>query len=625
MKTYIKTKIQIIVILLFILCLSGCGEEWLRPKPLSIYTPESSLVDTRGMYAALASCDNHIREEFFGDPAPLLTQFVLSDLTAEGMNDNPGTCQNLDLTMTPTSAIEGGNQVAINWYWRDGYFGIKYANIVIARIDDITYKDETERNAILGTAYFHRSYVYYWLTQLFGDCIFVGREVNTPKVDFYSTEREVILRKIKKDMDFAVQWVSDNVDKGKVTKGACYHLLTKINLALCEFDAAIASASAVIDGGVYQLVKTPIGVVPKEQGNYLTKLGVVRDDVVARLHWPANRAIAANREALYLVISNESLAGSRKTSQTMRATLPFWSKTGANMIKTPAGTQGTTDSPNQEIDLVETFGRGIGRTPPTDYHAKEIWDDPKDLRHKKYNWMEMEDLVYNSKGTAGTFYGQPLQKYGPNGQALTADTLCNWYGWPHYKLYSLDPQTSQPRGGACNYYVYRLAETYLLRAEAYIWKGDLAKAMADINQVRTRAACDPYTDPNAISIATVLAERARELYYEEQRCTELHRISLIFAKTGKPWKGKTYSIEPSAYGKSNFYYDWIMEKNNFYGKNIRANNGQYYRMSPHHAMWCVPQVGINANVEGRINQNYGYSGYEKNVPPLKEIDPLDDN
>jgi hypothetical protein len=623
MKTYIKTIFQLIIILSLSLSSPGCDEDWLYPKPLSIYTPESAFVDPRGLNAAISACDNHIRDEFFGDPAPLLTQYILSDLTAEGMNDNPGTCQNLDLTMTPSSNIEGGNQVAINWYWRDGYAGIKFANIVIARINNTPFKDESEKNAILGAAYFHRSYVYYWLTQLFGDCPFIGREINTPKVDFYSTEREVILKKIKKDMEFAVRWCKDDVNRGWVTQGACYHLLTKINLALGEFDDAITAASTVIDGGVYQLMQTPFGEIPKEQGSYLTKLGVVRDDVIARLHWSANRALVANKEVLYMVISNEELVDSRKTSQTMRATLPFWSKTGGNMVKTPEGKQGMTDSPNQEIQLVETFGRGIGRTPPTDYHAKEIWDDPKDLRHKKYNWMSMEDLVYNNKASAGSYYGKPLQKYGADGKALTADTICNWYEWPHYKLYSLDPKTSQPRGGACDYYVYRLAETYLLRAEAYVWKGELTKAMNDINQVHTRAGCDPYTNPDAISIEAVLSERARELYYEEQRCTELHRISLIFAKTGKPYKGKTYSM--SNYGESNFYYDWIMEKNNFYGKNIRSNNGQIYKMSPHHAMWCIPQVGINANVEGRINQNYGYDGYEKNMPPLTTIDPLDDN
>ncbi len=623
MKALNKKFYHILIVLVLVLVTTNCSEEWLEPKPLSIYTPESAFVDARGLEAAITACDKHVRNEFFGDPAPLLTQYILSDMTAEGMNDNPGTCQNLDLTMTPSSPIEGGNQVAINWYWRDGYAGIKFANIVIARINETPFDDENEKNAILGAAYFHRSYIYYWLTQLFGDCPFVGREITSPKVDFYSTEREVILRKIKKDMEFAAKWCTDNVDRGWVTKGACYHLLTKINLALGEFDDAIASASAVIDGGVYSLMRTPFGEIPKEQGDYLTNLGVVRNDVIARLHWPANRALAANKEVLYMVISNEDLVDSRMTSQTMRATLPFWSKTGANMVKTPDGKQGMSDSPNQEIKLVETFGRGIGRTPPSDYHAKEIWDDPKDLRHKKYNWMSMEDLVYNNKKSAGSYYGKPLQKYGANGKALTADTICNWYGWPHYKLYSLDPKTAQPRGGACNYYVYRLAETYLLRAEAYIWKDNLPAAMADINEVHTRAGCDPYTDASKISIETVLNERARELYFEEPRCTELHRVSLLFAKTGKTYKGKTYSM--NNYGTANFYYDWIMEKNNFYGKNIRSNNGQIYKMSPYHSFWCVPQVGINANVDGRINQNFGYDGHELNVTPLTAIEQEDDN
>jgi hypothetical protein len=624
MKKYNFQKIYRFTLLAVLaLTSTNCSEDWLTPKPLSIYTPESAFLDPRALKAAITACDKHIRAEFYGDPAPLLTQYIFSDMTAEGMNDNPGTCQNLDLTVTPTSNIEGGNQVAINWYWRDGYAGIKYANIVIARINETPFSSEAEKNAILGAAYFHRAYIYYWLTQLFGDVPFVGREITTPKVDFYSTEREVILKKIKTDMEFASKWCTDNVDRGWVTKGACFHLLTKINLALGLFDDAITSASAVIDGGVYSLMTTPFGEIPKEQGDYLTKLGVVRNDVIARLHWPANRAIAINKEVLYLAISSEDLVDSRQTTQTMRATLPFWSKTGANMLKTPESKQGMSDSPNQDIKLVETFGRGIGRTPPTDYHAKEIWDDIKDLRHKKYNWMNMEDLVYNNVKSAGSYYGKSPQKYGPDGKALTADTICNWYGWPHYKLYSLDPKTSQPRGGAVNYYVYRLAETYLLRAEAYVWKSNLANAMADINSVHTRAGCDPYADISRISIESVLNERARELYFEEPRTTELHRISLLFAKTGKAYKGKTYSM--NNYGTSNFYYDWIMEKNNFYGKNVRSNNGQIYKISPYHAFWCVPQVGINANVEGVINQNFGYDGYEKNVPPLTAIEKEDNN
>ena len=89
---------------------------------------------------------------------------------------------------------------------------------------------------------------------------------------------------------------------------------------------------------------------------------------------------------------------------------------------------------------------------------------------------------------------------------LTLDTICNWYGWPHYKLYAPDPRRTQPQGGAYDWYIFRLAETYLLRAEAYWWNGQPELAMADINAVRTRAHCAPYTDVNKIDISTVLVK-----------------------------------------------------------------------------------------------------------------------
>ena len=62
-----------------------------------------------------------------------------------------------------------------------------------------------------------------------------------------------------------------------------------------------------------------------------------------------------------------------------------------------------------------------------------------------------------------------------------------------------------------------------------------------------------------------------------------------------------------------------MAKNNFYKDNIRTNYGATYTMSPYHVLWPIPTPAINANSNGRINQNKGYTGYELNVPPLDKI------
>jgi hypothetical protein len=169
-----------------------------------------------------------------------------------------------------------------------------------------------------------------------------------------------------------------------------------------------------------------------------------------------------------------------------------------------------------------------------------------------------------------------------------------------------------------------LAETYLLRAEAYWWKGDVAKAMADLNAVRTRAGAAPYTDAAKFDIGTILDERARELYWEEPRKTELNRIAFLFAKTpSKSYRGKSYT--KADFGKSNFFYDRVMEYTDFYNKGVKANNGQEYTMSPHHVLWPVPQAAISSNTQGQINQNFGYDGYGNNVPPLTTIPPEEDN
>ena len=69
----------------------------------------------------------------------------------------------------------------------------------------------------------------------------------------------------------------------------------------------------------------------------------------------------------------------------------------------------------------------------------------------------------------------------------------------------------------------------------------------------------------------MLAERARELYYEENRHVELVRISYLYAKTGKPCEalgGRVYKLDnfsgPGGVGTNckdagvNFYFDWVM-------------------------------------------------------------------
>lgn len=585
--------------------LSGCKNDFLKPEPLSFYEPGQTYVDAPAMRAALVACARNGRYEYYGDNPPILTEMLFSEVSVEGTTDKSGPAVNLNLEITPDLVNRNdADHNKIYWYWNEGYKGIKYANTVISRIDNARYASPEERNAILGAAYFQRAMRYYRLTNQFGDVPAIMKEIEEPKLEFYSTKREVILQKIKLDLDSALQWVPAIANRGEATMGAVGHLLTKVNLALGNFDEAIAAASTVIEHSAYGLMTQPFGA---------TKKNVIWD-----LHRPENKALGENKEALYMFIDRFGDGGYDQGIRIMRQAVPYW---GTN-ITTPTGVKGTNDNVGG-LSFVQSnlVGRGIGRCRPTWYSQKEIWTDDNDLRHMRSNgnWFDMEDLFYNNetlKKNNDPYYMKPLQLYNSAGGILCVDTIRSWFGWPQYKLFIPDNENLPMQGGHTDWYVFRLAETYLLRAEAYFWKDEFAKAADDINAVRTRAGCAPITAAE-VSMGMILDERARELFYEEPRKTELTRISFLFAKTGKPYNGKTYTIQN--FSEDNFFYDRVIGKNAFYRLGIINIHGDQYKISPYHVLWPVPTVSIQANTYGHINQNKGYVGYESNVAALDKI------
>jgi hypothetical protein len=303
-------------------------------------------------------------------------------------------------------------------------------------------------------------------------------------------------------------------------------------------------------------------------------------------------------------------------------------------ILTPGALKpGISDKVTEEFPLTLWYGRGIGRLRGTPYATKYIWTDNTDLRHAKGMWADMTDLVYNNpaiKTSDPAWYGKNLEQYtdaNVNQRFLNGakDTIRAWFGWPHYKVFigsgktASDKWWSPPRGTNTDWYVFRLAETYLLRAEAYWWKGQNDLAMQDINKVRARAQAQPLTDASKVNIGTILDERQRELYWEEPRKEELTRMAYIFAQTGKAaYNGKTYSV--ANFSTNNFFYDRIMEKNDFYkNSNVITNSGNHFTISPYHVLWPIPQNDIDLNINGHINQNKGYAGSESNIAPLDKV------
>lgn len=599
--------------------ISACSDSWLEPKPLSFYTPENAYINAEGLYGALTSCERNMRHEFFGDAAPIVTEMVQSDICVEGTTDKAGPQMDMDNTLLPDMNLNHNDKTKVGWYWYEGYKAVKYSNVVISRLDAATFKDEAERNAVLGAAYFQRAYRYFKLTHQFGDVPFIEGELTVPKYDFYSYDRWSILNKIKEDMEYAYQWVPERVDRGKTSKSACGVLLMKICMTLGDFDRAL------------EIGKEIVAIHPLMTNRFTANQSKPRTNLMHDLHSVEAKLDMSNTEGLMYVVAYPEVDGSDRI-QTMRNGVPFWN---GGAVKTPDGQTGTSvniaaDETDPTMDLNKTYGRGIGRARPTNYFQYDIWTDKEknDLRspNNHDSWKRMEDLRYNNPSLKGTeWYGKNFVK---NPAMSVEDSIRCWFMWPHYKLFVPDPLQQQWAGGETPWYIYRSAEVYLMMGECYYWKDMKQEAANMLNVVRQRAGADPLTASD-MTIGAILDERARELYYEENRHLELVRISYIYARTGKPcdvFGGRVYKMDnlsgPGGTGSNiketgyNFWYDWVTAKSNFYNKGVKHKWAEY-KISVHHILWPVPASAINTNFGGVLNQNIGYPGAENNITPLK--------
>lgn len=604
--------------ILLILITTSCSESFLKPEPLSFYTSENVLTNEAGLQAVLDNALKSLCNECTGDISPITENMRYSDIAVDGTTDKTTPFQDLNRQLLPDAVFNAG-WTKMSKCWDNSYATIKDCNTVIARSETATFTSEESKNQLLSGAYFLRAFRYYMKTLEYGDVPFVLEELTVPKTDFFTTTKESIWPKMIKDLEWAVQYLpeADKVNRGQVTKAACKHLLAKYYLLEGRFDDAIAITTEIIDGGVYALNTERFG----SDASNLEK------DVVWDMFRSENKCLASNKEGLLMTVDRYGVEGASNGVNTMRVAVPNYGQVG--IIKTPDGANGMSDKAGCEIGLVEKYGRGVTRVRPTWYSQHGVWtingvEDHQDYRHKTSNgnWITMDMLVYNNpalKTSGNEYYGKNLRLYSESGTLLCLDTIRCWHDWPHYKVWNEDPEEVRPQGGPADWYIFRLAETYLLRAEAYVWTEQWQKAADDINIIRKRAnAIYMYTAEDIASqqIGAVLDERNRELYMEEPRKVEITRMAIIFARTGKQcYNGKTYSYDNLT--TDNFYYDRVVEISDFYNKpNAVTVKGNYYTISPYHIFWPIPAYAINANSRGVINQNYGYPGTENNIDPL---------
>jgi len=580
------------------LLLVGCGETFLEPEPKSFFAPENTFTKKAGLQGTLNNLNVTLAREYYGSTPELATEYMYTDLAVPSESRSSRQPYDVEQEIIPTNASQAHFHVGD--YWERAYNGITYANIIISNINRVTdWTSEEERNQMLAAGYFHQAYWYYRLVHQFGDVPVYLTQIEQPRTDFVSYRREAILKQIRDHLEYAVQWLRlpGDARAGEVNRAAGYHLLTKVYLSLRQFEEAESAATTVISSP-YSLMRDRFGS------------GRFADDPDFNVMWDLfekeNISAGANTEGILMTQDQFNVEGSPGPTERIRVFVPlFFFMNGLTV--------------DENTSFTDSLGRGVAFLRPTPYYEHKVWDDKEDdYRYDETNWFSKDDFYFNDKewledNGFGDLYRKPVteeraQQVGYRGNF---DSTRTWFAFP-YNKYHVPDETDETtiRGGHTDWYVFRLAGTYLLRAEARYWQGDMSGAASDVNEVRERSNADPIGS-GEVTIDYIFDERARELFLEEPRNTELTRVSYILAQLGRDG----YSLENMA--QNNWWYDRTIEHNKYFRENlqIRGFATNTYNLVPSRVYWPVPQDEIDSNVDGTINQWRGYQGSEDNIEP----------
>jgi hypothetical protein len=642
------------LVIIFLLAFTmSCNEDFLLEKPLSTLSPENAFVDAAGLQTALDASIKGLFNQWNGDTREMMFNSNMSEATVYGGTDKPDApTVDMKTYATPLNSRDNDAGRMLSVY-REGYYQIKNANTVIDYIDVPDWAggdNDPERNHLLGSAYFMRALWYMQLTMGFGNVAFPLNVVSEAKQDFKVFHMQGIWDQMITDLEYAIKHMKkkSQLPIGQPPVDAAKILLAKYYMMNQKFAEAESLMDQVINDGESRLftdADVPNGATVLVGGNQNPYDGTVIPgfdceqpaDAINYLHMALGSQRVKNPEGIWTIVNAPFIDGKQGRAQRVRAWGPNLYSTNKGVKAPPTGTATGIDIRQSSVTKqMMKWGRGQGFTRPTNYSQYEIWNfkgkwDTQDYRHKRGNWFDMDMAIYDhpdlpKSDATKEFYLQPVRLW-HNGTLLCEDSIRCYYGYPLYKFWAIneDGELRRQDGGETDMYIIREAEAYLVRAEARVWQEKWQGAADDINTIRQRAnAIDMYTsaDVQAEGIGALLDERNRELYGEEYRHDELVRMSVIFAKTGKSYKGKTYSISGTDIEKSlsakSFFYDRVMEKSNFFRDEIAWSTyaTTKYTMDPKNIFWPVYEPYLVGNVGAKLNQTTGYDGSQDNIEPL---------
>jgi len=428
----------------------------------------------------------------------------------------------LDATSIP---INGGGVDDVVGMWRHFYAAINVVNAGFDRLDEAGLSEEvqTQREAELR---FLRAFYYWHIVETWGGVHFTLETTQTIETEANRTPEEQFYEQILSDLQFAVDNLAPTTqDYGRATKPAAEAFKARVHLTRARKDfgtsddnqQAIDLATRVINNYTFRLL---------DDYDALWDMDNLRNDEVI---WAVNHT----RDITLSDVADENR-------------YPQGHPRGGNnghLFFLP-----TYDDFN--VDRVLAYGRPFNRYMPT-RHLLDLYNHEHGTRYEdsfREVWFFTDEsgtpiegdtaLVATRQDLPDDFGDEDMIVFDRN-DIYEDDQLGTPVRRDIYPALTKFVDPSRPsvslQVSGRDVFVFRLAEMYLIQAEAYLNTGSPGQAVEPINEVRRRAAQDGEESEMEISSGDVdreflLDEWGREFAGEQMRWFILKRNDRLVSR-----------------------------------------------------------------------------------------------
>jgi len=504
-----------------LVALTGCNKK-LEEKPDSILVP-SFFQTSQGLQAGLDAAYAGFRTIYGPD-----TYF---EMTVGGTDEFQAGVDGTAALVRYSSGFNTSDGT-IATIWKNCYTYINTCNGLVDNAPNLSGIATATRDEMVAEAKFLRANYYFILVQNWGDVTLNKHFQSTPTLSATRDKMADVYTFIIQDLNDAIAALpatpqTSGVLPGKATKIAAMHVLAKVYLTRGytaakqsdDFKNAAATAASIINT-----------VAPAGGVKLLPDFGKV-----------CAEGNETNSEILWTVQHTTSLAYNGSATQ---------NNSGPDNLYLHFFVSRYELQPGMQRDIMD--GRPYARVMPTrwltDTAFKDKTNDTRYFKSFQSAWIANnaatipKDANGNPKYTVGdTAIWMPgvemtsaqIAKY--RYQVVVPSKYVNTL-YPTMTKYYDDKRTDQNAPSVRPIIIYRLAETYLIAAEALLMDNRPGEALPYINVIRERAA---YPTGNAaamditlptLTLDYILDERSRELCGELSRWQDLVRTGTLLTR-----------------------------------------------------------------------------------------------